>query len=183
MYGATRPEPSSDPRCACESGASGDGRVLSHTAACGGWRLECICRAPSAGLCPGLAPHSLRGSCQVAHGFRSVSSPSRLHALITDLRPESSSSGAAPWPLWLGGWSRCGGPAGLCCRVQFLRPGLSEAAFRGWVVGPVSTASQTVLGKLVTEDTRRCSVGADVCLMCVLRCSIYCRSDVNLLYK
>lgn len=125
--------------------------VLGRTAACGGWRLECICRAPSVGPCPGLTPHSLRGSCQVAHGFRSVSSPSRPRALIADLRPESSSSGAAPRPPWLGGWNRRGGPAGLCCRVQFPRPGLSGAAFRGWVVGPVSTASQTVLGKLVTE--------------------------------
>lgn len=75
-------------------------RVLGRSAACGGWRLECICRAPSAGPCPGYTPHRLRGS---STRLPVSQFPVQTSALTAHLRPESSSSGAAPWPPWLGG--------------------------------------------------------------------------------
>lgn len=158
-------------------------RELGRPGACGGWRLVCTCRRLLRASCPGLAPHSLRGSSQAARSSRSVSSPFRLRlsVLTCGLSPRLSSAPAslARGRRRGGGLWVCGAESPSSRGLAFLRLPSVDGL---WVLMP--TASQTVSrGSWPQRGRRRCSVGADVCLLRALRCSVYCRSDVNLLNK
>lgn len=151
MHGTTRPEPSFDPRCACESRVSSD--EAGARAPRGLWGMEARLHlpAPSAGLLPWTRSAQPQGLLSGSTQLPFSQFPVQTSPLSAHLRPESSPEQRASLPGTRAaqGWRAVGLWRGV---AQFPRPGLSQAAFRGWAVGPhAHSLPDCLTGKLAAE--------------------------------